>query len=263
MKNNVKLIMFDMDGTLLTSEKKVPDEFEEIFYKLKDQGITLGISSGRPFANLQKVFSNIHKDMVFICDNGGLVAYKEKVISVDFMPRELVTKIIKKTREIKDCSLLLCTEKNTYHEHENDVLMDAASKYYPNLVKVDDLEKVEEVCVKMTIYDYKGSANNTYPALKGIDKDLAIACSAKDWCDVNNAHTSKATGAKALLDYMNLSFDQLMVFGDEGNDYEILKAAKYSVAMENAVPKVKAICSYICDSNDQNGVIKMLKETFL
>lgn len=263
MKNNVKLILFDMDGTLLSSEKKLPVEFEEMFYALKEKDITLGISSGRPLANLQVQFPNIYQEMVFVCENGGLVAYKEEVIGIDSVPNELVQKTIKRAREVNDCSLLLCAKEATYYEDENDILLQAARKYYPTLIKVDRLEEVEDACLKMTLYDYDDSSKNTYPAFQHLDKELVAASSAKEWCDINSIHTSKATGAKQLLDYMHLTFDQLMVFGDEGNDFEILKAAKYSVAMKNAIPRIKEVCAYACDSNDQNGVINMLKKTFL
>lgn len=262
MKNKVKVILFDMDGTLLSSQKKIPDEFEKVFYQLQEKGMTLGIASGRPLENLQSYFPNIHKEMVFVCENGGMVAYKDSIISMETIPVHLVKKVIHKWQTMHDCSLLLCAEKATYHQDENALLMRKASNYYPNLVKVDNLDDVEDLCLKMTMYDYDDSSKNTYPALRDLDVDLVAASSAIDWCDINYRKVSKAKGAEKLLAHMGLTFDALMMFGDEGNDFEILSAAKYGVAMKNAIPKIKAICDYECDTNDNNGIMKMLKEEF-
>jgi len=77
---DVKFVASDMDKTLLESNSKLPAGIDEIIDKLLDLNINFGIASGRPIYTLNDLFPKYKNDMTFICDNGGLVSYKGKVL---------------------------------------------------------------------------------------------------------------------------------------------------------------------------------------
>ena len=70
---------------------------------------------------------------------------------------------------------------------------------------------------------------------------------------------NKAQGLDLMLKRWNLGHDDLIAFGDGGNDIEMLTHAKYGYAMENGDPKVKAIADYIAPANNEAGVLQVLK----
>lgn len=78
--------------------------------------------------------------------------------------------------------------------------------------------------------------------------------------DVNAYGVSKAEGLKELLAKFGLTGDDLIAFGDGGNDIEMLKLAKYSYAMENGMDEVKAVAKYVAPNNNESGVFKVLEK---
>lgn len=262
MKEEIKLILCDMDGTLLNSRKELPSTFETVFETLEKQGIILGIASGRPLSCMRERFPKLHSRMAIIAENGGCVYYKGKVIHLESIPKECCNKVVEKVRSLRDCSLVLCAMEHTYIEDTYESLVKVCQEYYPNLEIVEDLKQVEDSILKMSIRDYDHTAVNTVPAFKDFDERMDYAASGEHWLDVMNLGASKGKGVKILCDYLQLECTQVMAFGDHFNDYEMLKEVKYSYAMGNAIDEIKEICAYTCDSCDEDGVMKTLKQVF-
>lgn len=258
----IQLILSDMDGTLLDGESNLPAEFDSVFHQLLQQNRVFGIASGRPWASLKEKFPQIHQDMAFICENGGCVVYQDQVLHVGKIEKKDWMEVVVKVRETRECSLILCGLQQSYIEDCDERLLQIAYEFYPQLVIVENLEDVEEEIVKMSIRDYEGTEINTQQVFKNFNSKLDFAASDTHWLDIMPAGSSKAKGVEVLCQHLHCTPDQVMAFGDHFNDYEMLKAVKYSYAMENAIDEVKAICSSICDSNINHGVIKVVKDTF-
>ena len=74
----IKLIITDMDGTLLNNHDEIDPEFWDIEKKLSEKGVIFSVASGRPYYNLIKKFEKIKDNLLFICENGSLAIYKGK-----------------------------------------------------------------------------------------------------------------------------------------------------------------------------------------
>ena len=74
----IKLIVADMDGTLLNDNNEINEEFWEVHKKLKEKGVIFAVGSGRQYHNLKERFSSIKDDMLFIAENGTYVVYHEE-----------------------------------------------------------------------------------------------------------------------------------------------------------------------------------------
>lgn len=85
----IKLIASDLDGTLLYGrENSVSEEMFELIREMKRQGILFAAASGRQYANLKKLFAPVWKDMAFICENGAVVFYEDRLIAQRVLPKE-------------------------------------------------------------------------------------------------------------------------------------------------------------------------------
>jgi len=80
------------------------------------------------------------------------------------------------------------------------------------------------------------------------------------WLDVMNKKSNKGVALQALMNKLDISSEEIIVFGDFMNDLEMLHLAKYSFAMENAHPNVKEVANFKAPSNDEDGVIQVIKQ---
>ena len=78
--------------------------------------------------------------------------------------------------------------------------------------------------------------------------------------DIQDEKINKGFGINFLIKTLNLTKNDCMAFGDQMNDYELLKNVKYSFAMKNAIPSIKEIAYQVIQSNDEAGVTQKIKE---
>ena len=80
--------------------------------------------------------------------------------------------------------------------------------------------------------------------------------------EVYSPETCKGFAIEYLSDYYQIPISRVMAFGDGHNDIEMIRKAGIGVAMDNAVPPVKAVCKHTTYSNKENGVARFLKKYF-
>lgn len=262
----VKLVITDMDGTLLTSDGKIPEEFWSVHKKMKEKGIVFSVASGRPYYNLKEQFSKIKDDMLFIAENGACVMYKDEEIYSAPMLDSDVEKILAISKEIKGIAVVLCGKNTAYiekkvFENEDYNFKLEIEKYYNKIEFVDNLEDVKDEIIKIAICDFLVSEKNCYQYYKKLEDDYMVVISGKVWLDLMKLGTNKGVAVKIASQKLNIPLENIMVFGDYLNDYEMMKIVKYSYAMKNAHPKLKEIANYVTiEDNDNNGVVNTIKK---
>ena len=250
-----------MDGTLLRSNHELNPEFYSIYNQLQSKGIQFVPASGRQFYSITSYFEDQKDSMPIIAENGTYVTYNGKEVFVDELDRNLVHEIIKETRNIDGANLVLAGKNAAYIESKDEEFINYFKHYYTKNIQVEDLTKIEnEQFIKIAIHHSKGSENNIYPFLKKFDSDsLKIVISGEVWLDIMNYDTNKGKALKELQTALNITPEETMVFGDYMNDIEMLKLAEHSYAMKNAHPDVKKIANYEAPTNDEDGVLQILK----
>ena len=259
---NIKLIVSDMDGTLLRSNHELSPEFDSVYKKLSAKGIQFVPASGRQFYSITSYFEENKNEMAIIAENGTYVTVNGKEVFVDELDINLVHQIILETRKIEGAHLVLAGKNAAYIESTDETFINYFQNYYSRNIIVEDLTKIEgEQFIKIAINHPNGSEQNIYPFLKHFEKfDLKVVISGEVWLDIMNKDTNKGKALKALQNQLGISKDETMVFGDYMNDIEMLQLAKYSFAMKNAHPNVKAVANFEAPSNDNDGVIEVMKK---
>lgn len=258
---NIKLVATDMDGTLLDSQKRLPKDFKKWVLDHKD--IKTIIASGRQYFTLEKDFKNIRDNLLFIAENGGLVFDQGQIIYKDAMDKDVVLECISKIENISRASMLVCGAKNAYMLASSDEeVMRNASMYYERLEYVSDLRKEVEKddIVKIAVFFPDESAEAYYHEFKNMPDVVSSVLSGVSWVDVANKTVNKGSAIEAVQKKYDISKEETMAFGDYLNDYTMLQAAGESYAMENGHPDVKKIAKYVADTNDNDGVMKILRE---
>lgn len=257
----IKLIATDLDGTLLDEEKRLPEEIFPLIDKLCGRGVLFAPASGRQYANLRVLFSPVKDKIVFLCENGALVKYREETLFCDPIDDFRVKSALKVIRSFHGLFPMLCGVDCTYIESDKEPFYSYAVRSYTNCALVDRLESVigrEPVC-KIAIYDELPAEEHCYRLLPPLLPALKVTLSGYDWCDVSNPSADKGGAIRFLREHFRLKREECLAFGDQMNDYEMLLECGAAYVPENAYPPLKAKFPSTA-SNNEGGVVRKLRE---
>lgn len=259
--SKVKLVVTDMDGTLLNSKGQVSSKFLSLFEQLKNLDLTFVAASGRQYHSIVDKLHMIKDDIVIIAENGGVTKKQESTLQHNYFPKEDVFNLIKLLRNVENIYPVICGETKAYIETKDQKFINLLNEYYSAYELVDDLTAVEnDNFFKIAIYHFDSSEAYIYPHVKHLNGNIQVKISGKHWVDLSHINTHKGFALKKLQEQLQVSDAETMVFGDYNNDLEMLELAHFSYAMENAHPNVKAVAKYKTKSNDEEGVEYILEQ---
>lgn len=261
MKKMIKLIVADMDGTLLNDNHEIHSDFWEMEKTLDEKGIMFAIASGRQFYNLEEKFEKLKHRMMFFAENGTQVMHKGKELFLNPLDSNAAIDFIKIGRELPDNFIVLCGKTSAYVENDNPDFIKEIKQFYKALKIVDDLTEVDDTFLKVTYCNFQGVEENIFPHLEKFQKDFKVAIAADIFIDITNLTANKGTAIKGIQEKLNISPDETLAFGDYLNDLEMMQNATHSYAMKNAHPEIIEASNYITKfSNNENGVLRTIEE---
>lgn len=260
----IKLIATDMDGTLLNSKGVLNPNFFSVFESLKKLDILFIVASGRQYYNLVKLFDSIKDEIIFIAENGTYVAFNsQELLLVDISAKD-VHEVIREVRKIEGAFPVLCGKDRAYIEDIYPDFVKQARTYYEKCDIVSDLLDVtDDKFLKIAVYDFNGSALNSYPILQNFNNSLKVVVSGQNWLDVSHQDANKGNALKFIQNYLSVRTEECMAFGDQMNDAEMLQTVSHSYAMANASEDLKRFSRYMAPSNDAGGVLTIIREVIL
>ncbi len=259
----VKLIATDMDGTLLNSNHEIPNDFKETIEALKERNIIFAISTGRNYLDIVYKFNEYKEELLFVCENGTAIYYKDKCIYSNFLEKDTIDKLVKIGRDVKDAYPVLCGTKGLYLE--NNKAIELLNIHFPMnvpVIKVDSLLDVDDVIFKVNMFDMQDAETNSYSRFKKENiENVTLTPSGKYWLDMYSLGANKGIAIKKVQEMFDISYEETMVFGDHLNDIEMMKSAYYSYAMKNGHDDVKKIANFETKyTNEECGVTKTIQE---
>jgi Cof subfamily protein (haloacid dehalogenase superfamily) len=258
---DIKLVATDMDGTLLNSKGELNPAIYPILATLKAHGIRFVAASGRQYFNLQKQFEPVKDDVIFVAENGSYVVYQNQELYVQPLQREIVDSLILTSRPIPNAYPIFCGKKKAYVENTEPAFWAQLTKYFERYEVVDNLlEVADDECLKVSICDLDGSVANSYPHFKAWEDEIKVKVSAGIWLDLSHNLANKGKAMNVLQQLHGISVVETMAFGDYLNDLEMMQQAYFSYAMDNAHPDIKEAARFRAESNDENGVAKVLEQ---
>ena len=219
----MKLVVSDLDGTLLNDDSEVSIETIEIIKKLRENGIEFAIATGRSFNSANKIRKKIGLEIYLICNNGANIYNKNgKMIKNNIMPADLIRKVIKFLTEnnvgyfaFDGSGVNFYIPENT--EVDSEFLEEHIPHYIKNMEDIENLPALEKILIieddPKRIYEIKDLVH------KNFDNELEIVISADDCLDLNIKGCSKKGGVEYISQELEINPRELMAFGDSGNDY--------------------------------------------
>ncbi len=260
---DIRLIVADMDGTLLDDRKQLHEQFWPLMQQLQRRGILFSPASGRQYYTLLREFADIADDMVFIAENGSLVMRAGQEVSSDCLTRSDALALVRTLRAAAeqgvDGGVVVCGKQSAFIERSDAAFFDQVDRYYARLQVVDDLTKViDDDVLKIAVYDFASAEHSTLPHLTAFLDSHKVTVSSEHWLDVNTRSSNKGRAITALQTAFGVSPAQTMVFGDFLNDLEMMDTADYAFAMHNAHPQLHARAKFVAPSNNDNGVVRTI-----
>ncbi|MGW5169944.1 Cof-type HAD-IIB family hydrolase [Streptomyces nodosus] len=257
---DIRLVVTDMDGTLLDAAGRVPDGLWPLLAELRRRGVLFSPASGRQYATLARQFAAAADGMVFVAENGTYVVRDGRELSSDPLDPAVAARIVATTRGLVadgvDVGAVLCGKRSAYVERTDDAFVAEASKYYALLRTVEDLTAVEDEFLKVALYDFGPVDRTTAPALEPFTSTHQVVVSGAHWVDIMNPTANKGAAVRRLQHDLGITPAQTLVFGDYLNDLEMLDTADWSFAMANAHPDVLRRARHVAPPHTENGVLR-------
>ena len=256
----IKLIVTDVDGTLLNDNHELHPDFWKIEEELTRKGILFSIASGRQFYNLESKFERIKDRTMFFAENGTYVIHKGKELYVNPIEENAAKEFIQLGRKLDRTNLVLCGKNSAYIETKDEDFRKEISKFYERLKVVDDLTKVDDTYLKVTLCNFDGVEDNTFPHFVNYTDRYKVAIAAKVFIDITSLDANKGNAIKGVQKELNISPEETLVFGDYLNDLEMMKVAEHSYAMKNAHPEIIEASNFVTThDNNENGVLRTIR----
>ncbi|MFF4799317.1 Cof-type HAD-IIB family hydrolase [Streptomyces sp. NPDC001351] len=257
---DIRLVVTDMDGTLLDDAKRIPPGLWETLAELRRRGVLFSPASGRQYATLAREFAEVAEGMVFIAENGTYVVRDGVELSSDPLEPGVAARVVHAVRQLVaggvDVGAVVCGKRSAYVERSDEAFLAEVRKYYVEHRVVEDVTALDDDVIKVALFDFGSAAHTTAPALESFAATYQVVVSGEHWVDVMNRAANKGTALRRLQRDLGITPAQTMVFGDYLNDLEMLDAAEWSFAMANAHPDVIARARHLAPSNNDNGVLR-------
>lgn len=255
---DIRLVVTDLDGTLLDDDREIHDEFWPLADELFRRGIVFAPASGRYLHSLRQKFAAIADEVAYIASNGAHVVVGGEEVHLDVLPRAVAADVVRRVRSVPGATAVLCGRRSAYVETDDAAFVARIGPHYPQLLVVDDLESVDDAVLSVGILDDLPAEENSLLALRGA-ADVQVMATDPHWVDVVSPTADKGAAVRRLQQRLGIGPDQTAVFGDYLNDLTLMPAATYSFAMANAHPLVKELATWTAPTNSANGVVRTIR----
>lgn len=258
----IKLVVTDLDNTLLHSDKTISDYTVEIFKKCYDKNIKIALATARSKQAASDSIKIIDPD-IFIGYGGSLAYVNNKVVHKAYMPVDLCNKLIYDLKSQSQVECIYVVNENTALTNDMDFVKNAPllnpeySHYiYNDLCNPLDkpMLKISAVCSNPSVIQ---KISKKYPCF-----DI-IEYSGENLYRFANVDAVKWKAVQSVSKYLGLENHEIVCFGDDLNDMEMIQKAGLGIAVENAIRSVKSVSNQICQSNNNDGVAKWIESNLL
>ncbi|MGL5123898.1 MAG: Cof-type HAD-IIB family hydrolase [Fusobacteriaceae bacterium] len=269
MENNYKIVVSDMDDTLLNSSGKISEENRKIIIEAQKKGVKIILASGRPIFAMREASKELQLDKY----DGYLIAFNGGIITSCKNNEEIFTLALSKEEihELYDFSKRNKVHIVTYSSDE--IISETNSKYIDIEIGLTGMKHRKVDCFKSNIQSsgVKCIMLEEPEYLKSVEKKLkdemgdrySIAISKPFFLEITKKGIDKGTTLLKLAKKLQIKQEEIICIGDSFNDVSMLKIAGLSAAVSNGREEIKGIVDFITTSNDENGVAEVIKKYIL
>lgn len=268
----IKLIAFDLDGTFLRNDKTVSKRNLTAVARAAEKGIHIVPATGRLYEGMPDEIRDLPFVRYVIAINGAEIydAKEKQILHRAELTSEEAGRILKYGEELEAiCGCYLAgegwMEAAEYKKIEEYItvpkLIQTIKRIY---LPIENMKKniLDQGLTLQKIQYYFKESQKQEKALANMAKafpDLEISSSLPNNMEINSSSANKGKGLKFLCEHLGIEPEECMAFGDGTNDISMILQAGIGVAMENAYPEMLSAAEYRTETNEQDGVAKMIE----
>ncbi len=245
------MIASDLDGTLLLNgSQELSGAAPGLIHRLTEKGIFFLAASGRQYANLQRLFSPVAKEIGYICENGCISFIDGEVINREEMDDSLAYDIIDAIEAVEGAEVCVSGV-------DTSIIPDRDEKFYEllrftvhnNVTRVSDIRKKREPFFKISAYVRTGLTDKLIADWKSaFENKCTVVTGGAEWLDFMPPGVHKGLALEKVLNHLGLAPENVLCFADNENDREMLELAGCPITMESAKESVKGLGKYHTDT---------------
>jgi Cof subfamily protein (haloacid dehalogenase superfamily) len=259
---DIRLVLSDIDGTLVTSDKVLTPAALSAVQSLRRAGIAFAITSSRPPRGLRMLVEPLGLDQPLAAVNGGILVRPDRTVIERHEIDPAAARQAVEMMQVHGLDVWVYTANRWFvrdaaapHVAREQWILKFAPKVLTEFGDAQMNQAVKIVGVSDTPERIAAAEAELRTA---IDDQATIVCSQTYFLDVTSRLASKGAAVAALAKRIDITPAQVATIGDGFNDVSMFEASGFSIAMGNAADAVKAKASVVTDTNENDGFAKAM-----
>ncbi len=252
----VKMIVTDLDNTLLRRDKTVSDYTVSVFRRCHDMGMKIVLATARPVRAVKEWLALPVERDACIYHNGAVVEIENRLFRETGIDRKSTDTLLQEAVKL-GCMRVAVEIDNALYAN-----FDAAATWPGMEFVMSDFRNLPEASANKVVF---------LPADKSEKESIEKLLGENLYCDVAdntvlmvmNKQARKRNAVRDIAEHYGLSFADVVAFGDDHNDVEMLRESGIGVAVASAIDEAKAVADCVCGDCDEDGVAQWLEENLL
>lgn len=261
----IKLIVTDLDGTLLDSKGRIPARLPALIAALRERGVAFAAASGRPQYVLREMFGALADDMMLIGHNGASLAYRGELLHFGGHDEAAARRILEAASRIPQLYAEIDGDDGNYLLSDYPPFVASCQTYFSSTFVMTPDEAFAAIprIYKIALWDEIDAETRSWLMLDDLKEEFDLTLSGNSYIDVMKRGEGKGTSLAHLQAHLGVTEEETLCFGDFPNDLTLMEHCTYSYAMKNAHPDLLKVCRYQTEkTNDEDGVIETVLELF-
>jgi Cof subfamily protein (haloacid dehalogenase superfamily) len=265
-KQKIKVIISDLDGTLLNSDHSISDYTKSVFQELHNQNYLIIVATGRHHLDAMSIIDNLKFPVYLVTSNGARIHSPQKELLYSFdIKGEAVKSVL--SLDINPEITTVLFKESVWQTSKTNKKLNAFQKemvYPPEVVDFSDLDDYSAIKIFFTHDNHDLLVELKNRILENHSNVFSHAFSLPICLEFMDKSVDKSVAISRILEKEGFTFDEAISFGDGFNDEKMLDTAGIGLIMENAPDNLKSKLPHleVISSNNEDGVAKYLA-TFL
>lgn len=264
---NIKVVVSDLDGTLLNPQHRISDYTKSIFQELHNQGYLIVVATGRHHLDAMAIIEKLEIPVYLVSSNGARIHSPNKEELFAFNLDSDVVKAALNVEIDPEITVVLFKENiwqtNKWNEKLNSFQEEL--KYHPELVDYKTLEDFAAIKIFFSCSDHEKLVKLKDDILANSSEHLHHAFSLPTCLEFMDKSIDKAVSIERVLEIEGFTLQEAVAFGDGYNDVQMLSVSGKGLIMGNAPDSLKEELSdlEVIKTNAEDGVAKYIASKIL
>ncbi|NLC96665.1 MAG: HAD family phosphatase [Erysipelotrichaceae bacterium] len=266
-----KVIVCDLDDTLIRSDKTISTKDIETITKAKNKGIKFVPATGRGFFQINDILKSLNlydePNEYVISFNGGVISENKnnRIIHFEGIPFEKARELLSRGLDYDVC-IHVYTMENVYLFRFNDIERGFLTNMDNKIVMSDntiDFLKGKEFVKALYMNQDRNYLQRIEKDLSDVLFDMDVSYSSNRYIEFNHKGVNKGEGLHKLAEILKVDVKEIIAIGDNLNDLSMIKEAGLGIGVKNTVPDMIEYCDFITEATHNESAVSEVIEKFI